>query len=53
MLSDRRSMYDGYGRTREDALALESEYGTEVLLVGRAGARRFAGGEGRGGSLTM
>jgi enoyl-CoA hydratase len=49
MLSDRRSMYDGYGRPREEALALEAQYGSEVLLVGRAGAARFAGGEGRGG----
>jgi enoyl-CoA hydratase len=49
MLSDRRSMYDGYGRPREAALALEAEYGSEVLLVGRAGAKRFAAGEGRGG----
>ncbi len=49
MLSDRRSMYDGYGRPRDEALALEADYGREVLLVGRAGAARFAGGEGRGG----
>jgi enoyl-CoA hydratase len=49
MLSDRRSMYDGWGLTRDDALALESDYGRQVLLVGRAGAQRFAGGEGRGG----
>jgi enoyl-CoA hydratase len=49
MLSDRRSMYDGYGRPRDEALALEARYGNEVLLVGRAGAARFAGGEGRGG----
>jgi enoyl-CoA hydratase len=50
MLSDRRSMYDGYGLPLPDALALEARYGSEVLLVGRAGAKRFAAGEGRGAS---
>lgn len=48
MLSDRNSMYDGYGHTLEEALAIEARYGSEVLLVGRAGAARFAAGEGRG-----
>ena len=48
MLSDRSSMYDGYGHTLEEALAIEARYGNEVLLVGRAGAARFASGEGRG-----
>lgn len=50
MLSDRRSMYDGYGHPLADALQIEARYGTEVLLVGRAGAQRFAAGEGRGAS---
>jgi enoyl-CoA hydratase len=49
MLSDRRSMYDGYGHPLEEALKIEARHGSEVLLVGRAGAARFAGGEGRGG----
>jgi enoyl-CoA hydratase len=48
MLSDRNSMYDGWGHTLEEALAIEARYGNEVLLVGRAGAARFAAGEGRG-----
>jgi enoyl-CoA hydratase len=48
MLSDRRSMYDGYGHPLAEALEIEARYGTEVLLVGRAGAKRFASGEGRG-----
>jgi enoyl-CoA hydratase len=48
MLSDRRSMYDGYGHPLEEALKIEARYGAEVLLVGRAGAARFAAGEGRG-----
>ena len=50
MLSDRRSMYDGYGHPLNEALAIEARYGAEVLLVGRAGAARFASGEGRGAS---
>jgi enoyl-CoA hydratase len=48
MLSDRNSMYDGYGHTLEEGLAIEARYGSEVILVGRAGASRFAAGEGRG-----
>jgi enoyl-CoA hydratase len=48
MLSDRRSMYDGYGHPLSEALDIEARYGAEVLLVGRAGAERFAAGEGRG-----
>jgi enoyl-CoA hydratase len=48
MLSDRASVYDGYGLSREDALALEGQYGTAVLADAGSGADRFAGGEGRG-----
>jgi enoyl-CoA hydratase len=48
MLSDRASVYDGYGLSREDALALEGRYGTTVLADGQSGADRFAAGEGRG-----
>src|SRR5438270_44340 len=47
MLSDRASVYAGFGRTREDALAEEMRLGLAVLTVGRAGAQRFAAGEGR------
>src|SRR3954451_13434474 len=50
MLSDRRSVYDGWGRSREDALALEMRYGLAVVDVGRRGAERFAAGVGRGGT---
>ena len=50
MLSDRRSMYDGYGHPLAEALEIEARYGSEVLLVGREGAARFASGEGRGAS---
>jgi hypothetical protein len=41
-------MYDGYGHPLGEALDIEAAYGREVLLVGRAGAQRFAQGEGRG-----
>lgn len=49
MLSDRMSMYDGYGLSREEALALEGRYGAAVLDEAVAGAARFTAGEGRGG----
>jgi enoyl-CoA hydratase len=50
MLSDRRSVYDGWGLPRDEALALEMRYGLAVVEVGRQGAERFAAGAGRGGS---
>jgi enoyl-CoA hydratase len=49
MLSDRASVYDGWGLSREDALALEMRYGLAVVEAGRRGAQRFVSGEGRGG----
>lgn len=49
MLSDRASMYDGYGLSRDEALSVEAEYGQSVLRDAADGAARFAGGEGRGG----
>src|SRR5205823_11092001 len=50
MLSDRQSVYDGWGLSLQDALALEMRYGLAVLDVARRGADRFASGAGRGGS---
>ena len=50
LLSDRRSVYDGWGLTLDDALAVEMRHGLAVLDVARQGADRFAGGQGRGGS---
>jgi enoyl-CoA hydratase len=50
MLSDRASVYDGYGRSREDALAVEARYGTAVVGSAAQGAERFVSGEGRGAS---
>jgi enoyl-CoA hydratase len=52
MLSDRASVYDGYGLDLADALALEGRYGIEVLRDAETGADRFASGEGRGGETT-
>jgi len=52
LLSDRASVYGGWGMAREDALRLEMQLGLAVLEVGREGAERFAGGEGRGGAGT-
>jgi enoyl-CoA hydratase len=50
MLSDRASVYDGWGLARDEALALEMRYGLAVVESGRRGAARFAAGEGRGGT---
>src|SRR3954447_5111299 len=52
MLSDRRSVYDGWGLSRDEALALEMRYGLAVVEVGRQGAERFASGAGRGGAAA-
>jgi enoyl-CoA hydratase len=50
--SDRRSAIAQWGLPEEDAAALEARLGREVLATGEAlaGARRFAGGAGRGGT---
>jgi len=48
MLSDRASVYDGYGLSREEALAVEAQYGQSVMREAAEGAARFSGGEGRG-----
>jgi enoyl-CoA hydratase len=50
MLSDRRSVYDGFGLPRDEALAVEAQYGQDVLSDAVAGAAKFAGGAGRGAS---
>jgi len=50
LLSDRASVYAGWGLGREEALRIEMQLGLAVVEVGRAGAERFAAGEGRGGS---
>ena len=52
MLADRASVYDGWGLSRDDALAQEMRYGLAVVGVGRAGAERFKAGAGRGGSAS-
>ena len=48
--SDRRSVYDAFGRAELDALATEFAHGRAVIDDARTGARRFADGEGRHGS---
>jgi enoyl-CoA hydratase len=50
MLADRRSALEGFGLPLADGLAREAEIGSAVSGVGVEGAKRFAAGEGRGGS---
>ena len=52
MLSDRRAAIDGIGLPFADGLALEARLGLPHSTAALEGARRFAGGEGRGGSGT-
>ena len=49
MLSDRASVYGGWGLPLDEALKLEMQLGLAVVQTGREGAQRFAAGEGRGG----
>lgn len=49
MLADREAAIQGFGLPLEHGLAVERRLGWEIVAVGRAGAARFAGGEGRGG----
>jgi enoyl-CoA hydratase len=48
MLSDRRAALEGAGLPLADGLALEARLGRDLVPVALEGARRFAGGEGRG-----
>ena len=50
MRSDRMSLYEGWGHPLAEALRIEMRHGLAVVEEGRAGAQRFAGGEGRGGA---
>jgi enoyl-CoA hydratase len=50
MLSDRAATLAAPGLPLADGLALEARLGRERLAAARAGAARFAGGEGRGGT---
>ncbi len=50
MLADRRAAIEGLGMPLADGLALEAQAGPAVFADAVAGASRFAGGEGRGGS---
>jgi enoyl-CoA hydratase len=49
--SDRRSVYDGFGRDERAALASEFGHGLTVLPEAAVGAARFAAGSGRSGSF--
>ena len=50
MLADRASALASFGHPLEDGLALEAQAGHATLPTALEGARRFAGGEGRGGA---
>ncbi len=50
MLADRRAALQAQGLPLAAGLALEAQAGPEVFMDAVAGAARFAGGEGRGGS---
>ena len=49
MLADRRSAIEGIGLPFQEGIELERKIGSEASEVGRRGAQRFAGGEGRHG----
>lgn len=48
MLADRRAAIEGQGLTLAEGLALEARAGPETFEEALGGAKRFAGGEGRG-----
>ena len=48
MLSDRRAAIEGAGMPFAEGLAHEAALGVDSLVTGAEGAKRFAGGEGRG-----
>ncbi len=50
MLSDRRSAIEGSALPLAEGLRFEAEVGRASIAAGLRGARRFAGGEGRGGA---
>src|SRR5207249_1385213 len=50
MLADREAAIRGFGLTLDEGLALERRLGGATFGVGRAGAARFAAGQGRRGA---
>ena len=50
MLADRRAAIEGFGLPLDAGLAVEAASGLTTHATGLEGARRFAGGEGRGGA---
>jgi enoyl-CoA hydratase len=49
--SDRRSVYDAFALDERGALTAEFAHGSSVLAEAQAGAARFSGGAGRGGTF--
>jgi enoyl-CoA hydratase len=49
--SDRRAVYDASALDERGALAAEFAHGSSVLAEAQAGAARFSGGAGRGGTF--
>lgn len=47
--TDRAAVYNGLGKSLDEGLALEEEYGANSMETAHEGAARFAAGEGRGG----
>jgi enoyl-CoA hydratase len=52
VLSDRASVYEGWGHPLREALEIEMRHGLVVVETGREGAEEFRAGAGRGGSGT-
>ena len=50
MLADREAAIRGLGLPLDEGLALERRLGGATFAVGRAGAARFAAGQGRRGA---
>jgi enoyl-CoA hydratase len=50
MLADRAAALASFGHPIDAGLAIEAQAGLPTLATAQAGAKRFAGGEGRGGS---
>lgn len=53
VLTDRRAVWEGIGRSLEEGLEIERRIGSTVLDVAAEGARRFAQGEGRSGAPVV
>jgi enoyl-CoA hydratase len=54
MRNDRHALYAGLGRSLQEGLSIEADYGAKTIASGETleGARRFQAGAGRGGAST-